>query len=173
MATTTRTLIEQYLSSSYEPDAEFVRGEIEERSMGEYDHNIVQRAILLWFHLHDKEWQTRTIQEQRTRLNSDTVRVPDVSVWARTVPVEPVFSLPQLIVVEVLSPEDRHSKVQEKVEDYRRFQVPHIWVVDPLQRMGWDCSDGNWMRTGRFAVDGSPIHLDLEQFFRELDAAEA
>jgi hypothetical protein len=101
MATATRIPIEQYLRSSYEPDAEFVRGEIEERSMGEYDHNLVQWAILDWFHRHDKEWQTRTIQEQRTRLNSDTVRIPDVSVWARTVPVEPVFSHPQLIVVEV------------------------------------------------------------------------
>jgi hypothetical protein len=39
--------------------------------------------------------------------------------------------------------------------------------------MGWDCSDGNWMRASRFAVEGSPIHLDLEQLFRELDAAEA
>jgi Uma2 family endonuclease len=173
MATATRIPIEQYLSSSYEPDAEFVRGEIEARSMGEYDHNLVQWAILDWFRRHDKEWQTRSIQEQRTRLNSDTVRVPDVSVWTRTVPIEPVFSQPQLIVVEVLSPEDRHSKVQEKVEDYRRFQVPHIWVVDPLERMGWDCSDGNWLRASRFAVEGSPIHLDLEQLFRELDAAEA
>jgi Uma2 family endonuclease len=173
MATAARIPIEQYLTTSYVPDAEFVNGEVEERSGGEYDHNIVRRAILLWFHLHDKHWQTRTIQEQRTRLNSDTVRIPDVSVWARTVPIEPVFSHPQLIVVEVLSPEDRHSKMQEKVEDYRRFQVPHIWVVDPSQRIGWDCSDSNWIRTGSFAVEDSPIHLDLQQLFRELDAAES
>jgi hypothetical protein len=51
--------------------------------------------------------------------------------------------------------------------------VPHIWVVDPLQRIGRNCSDGNWIRTGRFAIDGSPIHLDLKHLFKELDAAEA
>jgi Uma2 family endonuclease len=168
-----RIAIEQYLTTSYEPDAEYVRGEIEERSVGEYDHNIVQRAILLWFHSHDKQWQTRSIQEQRTRLNSDTVRIPDVSVWLRSTPVEPVFSHPQLIVIEVLSAEDRQSKVQEKIDDYRRFQVPHIWVVDPAKRVGWDCSDGNWLRKGRFEVVGSPIYLELDDLFRELDAAEA
>ena len=173
MATAARIPIEQYLTTSYEPDAEFVRGEIEERNVGEYDHSVAQREILCWFRRHDKDWQTRTVHGQRTRLNSDTVRIPDVSVWARTVPIEPVFSNPQLVVIEVLSPEDRHSKVQEKIEDYRRFQVPHIWVVDPLQRIGWNCSSGNWLRTSRFAVEGSPIHLDLEQLFRELDAAEA
>lgn len=141
--------------------------------MGEYDHNVVQWAILDWFRKHDKEWKTRTIQEQRTRLGAENVRVPDVSVWARSVPVEPVFTRPQLIVVEVLSPEDRHSKVQQKIEDYRRFNVPHIWLIDPVQRIGWDCSNGNWTRATHFSVKDSPIHLDLEELFRNLDAAEA
>ena len=96
-----------------------------------------------------------------------------MSVWDRSVPVEPVFTHPQLIAIEVLSPEDRHSKVQRKIEDYRRFGVRHIWAIDPVQRIGWDCSEGNWMRTSQFAIADSPIHLDLEQLFRELDAAEA
>jgi Uma2 family endonuclease len=173
MATSTRIPIEQYLMSSYEPDAEFVNGEVEERAVGEYDHNVVQRAILLWFHLHDKEWQTRTIQEQRTRLKSGNVRIPDVSVWPRSTPVQAVFTSPQLIAVEVLSPEDRQAKVQEKIDDYRQFGIGYFWIVDPVKRLGWNCSDGNWLRQSRFEISGSPIHLDLEDLFRELDEAEA
>jgi len=173
MATATRIPIEQYLTTPYEPDAEYVNGEIEERNVGEYDDNAVQWAILDWFRRHDKEWRTRTIQEQRTRLAAETVRIPDVSVWSRSVPIQPVFTHPQLIVVEVLSPEDRQSRVQEKIEDYRRFQVPHIWIVDPGKRIGWDCSDGNWLRRSRFEAAGSPVYLDLDELFRDLDAAEA
>jgi len=173
MATATQLTIEQYLQTPFEPDAEYVGGEIQERNMGEYEHNTVQREILLWFRLHDKVWQTRTIQEQRTRLTSGNVRIPDVSVWRRDVPVQPVFDKPQLIAVEVLSPEDRQSRVQEKIEDYCEFQVPNIWVVDPIKRLGWDCSDGNWTRKERFEVTGSPIYLDLRDLFKELDAAES
>jgi Uma2 family endonuclease len=173
MATATRITLEQYLRGSYEPDAEFVDGEVEERNVGEYDHNVLQRAILFWFYRHDKEWRTRTVQEQRTRLKSGNIRIPDVSVWARDVPVEPVFGKPQLIAIEVLSPEDRHSRVQAKIEDYRQFGVPHIWIVDPVQRKGWDCSDGNWTLKTRFEVAESPAYLDLDELFRELDAAEA
>jgi hypothetical protein len=33
------------------------------------------------------------------------------------VPPEPVFTAPQLIAVEILSPEDRQSKMQERIED--------------------------------------------------------
>ena len=173
MATATHISLEQYLQTPFEPDAEYVRGEVQERNAGEYEHNTVQRAILLWFHLHDKTWQTRTIQEQKTRLTSGNVRLPDVSVWRRDVPVKPVFDQPQLIVVEVLSPEDRQSRVQEKIEDYRGFQVHNIWVVDPIKRIAWDCSDANWTRKERFEVAGSPIYLDLRDLFKELDAAEA
>jgi len=173
MATTAQISLEQYLLTPFEPDAEYVGGEVQERNMGEYEHNTVQRAILLWFHLHDKAWQIRTIQEQRTRLTSGNVRIPDVSVWRRDIPIQPVFDQPQLIAIEVLSPEDRLSRVQEKIEDYRQFQVPHIWVVDPIKRLGWDCSDGNWTRKERFEVVGSPITLDLLDLFRELDDAEA
>lgn len=173
MATATQISLEQYLRTPFEPDAEYVHGEVQERNLGEYEHNTVQWAILSWFRQHDKAWQTRTIQEQRTRLSNGNVRIPDVSVWRRDVPVQPVFNQPQLIAIEVLSPEDRHSKVQEKIEDYCGFQVPSIWVVDPIKRLGWDCSDGNWTRKERFEVAGSPIYLDLSELFKELDAAEA
>jgi len=173
MATATHISLEQYLRTQFEPDAEYVCGEVQERNAGEYAHNTVQREILSWFRQHDKAWQTRTIQEQRTRFSNGNVRIPDVSVWKRDVPVQPVFDQPQLIAVEVLSPEDRHSRVQEKIEDYREFQVPNIWAVDPIKRLGWDCSDGNWTRKERFEVAGSPIYLDLRDLFKELDAAES
>ena len=173
MAATVQISLEQYLRTPFEPDAEYVDGEVQERNMGEYEHNTVQRAILLWFHLHDKAWQIRTIQEQKTRLTFGNVRIPDVSVWRRDVPIQPVFDQPQLIAVEVLSPEDRHSRMQEKIEDYCKFQVPNIWIVDPIKRIGWDCSDGNWTRKERFEVADSPIYLDLCDLFKELDAAES
>ena len=173
MATATRITIDQYLKTPFDPDAEFVNGEVEERNVGEYDHSVVQRAILVWLHRHDKDWQTRTIQEQRTRLRSGNVRIPDVSVWRRDVPIEPVFSHPQLIAIEVLSPEDRQSRVQAKIDDYGQSGIANIWIVDPVKRVGWDCSDGNWTRKTRFDVPGTAIYLDVEELFKELDAAEA
>jgi Uma2 family endonuclease len=172
MATATHISIEQYLKTSYEPDAEFVDGEVEERNVGEYDHNAVQKAILLWFARHEKEWGIRCIQEQRTRLGPSRVRIPDVSIFSRELPVEQVFTRPQLVAIEVLSPEDRHSKVQEKIDDFRAFRIANIWIVDPVKRIGWDCSDGNWTRKDRFEIKGTPICLVLQSLFDGLDESE-
>jgi len=171
MATTTVS-IEEYLSKAYEPDMDYVDGELEERNVGEYEHNVVQKRILFWFDRHAKEWRIRAIQEQRTRLTPSRVRIPDVSVFPRELPVEQVFTRPQLIAIEVLSPQDRHSKMDEKIRNYIDFGVQHIWVVDPATRKGWDCSNSNWVPKERFEVTGSPIYLSLTELFAELDEAE-
>ncbi len=173
MATATHVPLEVYLRSSYEPDAEYVDGDIEERNVGEYDHNAVQKAVLIWFYLHEKEWHIRAIQEQRTRVAPSRVRLPDVSVFSRDLPIEQVFTRPQLIAVEVLSPEDRHSKIDEKIQDYIKFGVHNVWVIDPKRRIGWDCSTGNWVRTGQFTANQTTIYLSLSELFASIDVSNA
>jgi len=173
MTIATHITLEEYLKTIYEPDADYIDGEIEERNVGEYDHNTVLMALLLWFHRNAKQWNIRVVQEQRTRMSPTRVRIPDVSVFLRDLPIEQVFTRPQLIAIEVLSPEDRHAKMQRRIADYIAFQIPHVWVVDPKERIGWDCSDGNWTRKKRFEIAGTPIYLSLDELFRELDASEA
>jgi Uma2 family endonuclease len=174
MAIATQVSLETYLSSVYEPDVDYVDGELEERNVGEFDHSIVQQHLLMWFYLHEKEWRIRSVIEQRTRVAATRVRVPDVSIFSRSTPIEQVFTRPQLIAIEVLSPEDRHSRMDRKIRNYIDFEVPNIWVVDPRKREGWNCSDGNWIRTERFSVNDSRIYLSLAELFRKIeeDAAD-
>jgi len=173
MATATLIPLETYLTTSYEPDVDYVDGMLEDRNVGEYDHNAVQQAIQIWFYLHGKEWRIRVIQEQRTRVASTRVRIPDVCVFSRDVPIEQVFTRPQLIAIEVLSPEDRHSRIEARMSNFRSFGVPNLWVVDPETRSGWDLSDGNWVRKERFEVAGSPIYLSLPELFAKIDEDNA
>jgi Uma2 family endonuclease len=173
MATTTQVSLETYLTTSYEPDVDYVDGVLEDRNEGEYDHNLVQRAIMIWFSQHEKEWRIRSIQEQRTRVASTRVRIPDVSVFSRDVPIEQVFTHPQLIAIEVLSPEDSHARIEARMSNFRSFGVPNLWVVDPETRVGWDCSDGDWVRKDRFEVANSPIYLSLPELIAKIDEDNA
>ena len=72
-------------------------------------------------------------------------------------------------MIEVLSPEDRISRYQQRFADYRQMGVAHIWVVDPKTRRGYDCSEGSWIETMSFRVENSPIAVDLSVIFSELD----
>jgi len=42
---------QEYLSTSWNPDREFVEGRIEERNLGEKEHSILQRYFTALFYL--------------------------------------------------------------------------------------------------------------------------
>jgi Uma2 family endonuclease len=77
-----------------------------------------------------------------------------------------------MIAIEILSPEDRQNRMQKRIDDFRQFGVPNIWVVDPGTRVGWNCSDGNWIRQEGFEVVGTPIYLSLNELFTQIDEEE-
>jgi Uma2 family endonuclease len=133
MASHTLIPVELYLRSAYdyEPDAEYVDGEIELRPMGEYDHTNWQTAILQWFLGHTREWGIRVRPEQRVQVSAMRYRVPDVVVFDRGHPVEQILTRPPIAVFEVLSPEDRMSRMMIKLGDYAKMGVQTIRVVDP------------------------------------------
>jgi Uma2 family endonuclease len=67
----------------------------------------------------------------------DTVRGPDISFWSRErlpeVP-EGYIEVPPDLAIEVVSPNDHYSRVQQKVRHHLSHGVRLVWVVDPMDR---------------------------------------
>jgi Uma2 family endonuclease len=169
MATTaTQIPLEVYLRTSYHPDCDYVDGEVQERNLGEFDHSQLQMAIAAWFHSHRNEWGIRVLPEQRVRVSASRVRIPDVCLVSRERPVEQVITAPPLAIIEILSPEDRVRRYNDRLEDYRAMDVQNIWVFDPTARTGFDWRAG-WQERQRFEVAGTPIYLDIHELFASLD----
>ena len=133
---------------------EIVNGREEIRNLGEYEHSSMQLALAMLLRLDDKVRGTRTLIEQTVQINPDTRRVPDVAVFLRTTPIEPVFTNAPIAVFEVLSREDRVQRYNERIADYMRFGVENIYVIDPHTKTAWDVSNGCWIRTYRLRIHG-------------------
>ncbi len=119
MATSTFLFVAEYLSSDlYEPAADYVDGEIEERPAGRFDHSTWQQAITRWFLQHDKVWNIRVRCELRIQVSPTRYRIPDVVVFDRSRPIEQMLTHPPIALFEVLSPEDRISRLLVKWADY-------------------------------------------------------
>lgn len=132
----TKIPVEVYLHcSDYEPDAEYVDGTIEERPMGEWDHTTWQQALHLWFFQHKQEWGIRVRQEQRVQVSPTRYRVPDVTVVHTPSVVEQIVTQTPIAVFEVLSPQDRMSRVSVKLEDYVCMGIQTVIVVDPTKKL--------------------------------------
>ena len=160
MATTTFVPVEEYLRSDYEPDAEYVDGEIEERPMGQYSHAAWQQALQLWFFAHAKEWNIRVLAEYRVKVAPTRYRVPDVTVWQREQPIEEVLTHAPIAVFEVLSPEDRMPRLLRKLKDYELMGVRTVVVINPETDTVYRYKDGVLMPSEEPACEGSACVLD-------------
>jgi hypothetical protein len=69
--------VREYLSTNYDPDVDYIDGELEERNVGEKSHGKIQKALLLRLGLREKELGIFVIQEQRVRVSPIRFRVPD------------------------------------------------------------------------------------------------
>jgi Uma2 family endonuclease len=163
--------VEEYLRTSYRPDCDYVDGRIEERNVGEYDHGLLQALMGYFFMRHRGEWGIKVAMNVRTQVSQRRFRVPDLSVLRADAPKEQILTHPPLIAIEILSPEDRLSRFQARIEDYIAFGVEHIWIFDPERRVAFTASASGLhpVRSDELTVPGTSIRVVISELFAELD----
>jgi len=144
--------VEEYLASVYEPECDYVDGQIEDRNVGEKDHSKLQFRIQM---LLSRVPGISIFPEVRIRVAPTRFRVPDVAVYL-TEPAEQVFTTPPFLVSEIRSPEGRWSRLTRKLEDYFAMGCPNIWILDPV-------------RSKAYRYDGDAV-CEVHDAFRATDS---
>jgi Uma2 family endonuclease len=161
---TTGVSVQEYLSTSYRPDCDYIDGELEERNLGEFDHARLQLAIGAYFYNRRKEWGITVVPEQRVQVSPTRFRVPDVCVVLGH-PEDQIFRDPPFICIEILSPDDRLSRVNERVSDYLQFGVPYVWLLDPQTRKAWRCTPGAMIEVPELRTENPTMVVPLDELF--------
>ncbi|HUA62686.1 MAG TPA: Uma2 family endonuclease [Verrucomicrobiae bacterium] len=157
----------EYLHTVYRPDCDYVDGVLVERNVGEKDHGSLQQLIWLNLWLHRKEWNIYPIIDPRVQVAATRIRVPDVCAMAGPEPGEQIFTKAPFLCVEILSPEDRMNRMQERIDDYLRFGVASVWVVDPQTRRAWIYTPGvmREVQDGVLRTKSPDIQVPLAEVF--------
>jgi Uma2 family endonuclease len=138
MAVKTSITEEEYLRTSFPGvDQEYQDGDLVERAMPESVHSEVQGNACTVFNMLRKVKGQPFFgrPELRHQVRPGRYLIPDVAVHWPEPPSQPVPSNPPLIVIEILSPDDRMSAVLAKLEEYLNWGVAHVWFVDPHTRV--------------------------------------
>lgn len=175
MATSTSIPISEYLQKTYEPDCDYIDGEVKERNLGTWSHGFLQGFLAAFFNRNWRAWQILAGTEIRVRVSANRVRIPDVCVLRRSDPTDPVVLVAPLICIEVLSPDDTLRSQRDRVEDYLAMGVEHVWLIDPVTREAWTATLTGYdaLQTGEFTVPGTHIRISLTEVFAELDEMQA
>jgi Uma2 family endonuclease len=137
MGAATLVSIEDYLSTSYSPDREYIDGRIVERNLGEKTHSSIQGNIFFYLRSRCRELGVKAYPEQRVQVTPTRFRVPDVTVVETSQHQDEIFRNPPHLCIEVLSKDDTMEYMQEKMDDYLNFGVPYIWIINPRLRKGY------------------------------------
>jgi len=159
--------VDQYLSTMFHPDCDYVDGRIEERNVGEYSHSLVQKMLLRIFMRHEAEWGVEVLPECRTQVAETRFRVPDVLVLRANHSVRRIVLDAPLICMEVVSPEDTWKHICEVLSDFLAMGVEHIWAFDPDTRIAhrFDAEGLHVVKEAELGVPGTEIRVNVAEVF--------
>ena len=164
--------VEEYLRSSYSPDAEYIDGQLVEResTMGENDHSAWQKAIVVWFEMQAARAGIRVRPELRVQVDAFGFLIPDVTLLDRSRPVEPISTHPPVAVIEVLSPADQVARIMKKGERYEKMGISTILIVDP-EGPAFRYREGKLepLAERAFTIEGSEARFDLDEIGKLVD----
>jgi Uma2 family endonuclease len=156
------TSVGEYLDTSYRPDCEYVDGELLERNVGEWEHGRLKMLLSRFLCDREKQWGIVIAMAQRVQVGPTRFRVPDITVIAGS-PDGQIIRKPPFLCIEILSPRDRLVEMQERVDDYLRFGVKYVWVINPKTRQTWIYTDNGLeeSRDGVLATSNPGIRVVL------------
>ena len=158
--------VEEYLRSTYESDCDYVDGRIEERNWGERTHSRFQYRIEVYLTRYER-LGIEILPEVRVQVKPTRFRVPDISVVLGG-DEEEVLTRPPFLCIEILSPEDRMSRIEQRISDYLEMGVPYVWVVDPYTKHAYCATPAEGLRevkTGVLKTVDPALEVPLAEIF--------
>ena len=119
---------------------ELVRGELKRMSPSGARHGEVAARIIICLGGHVQERKLGTVYASETGFriahNPDTVRAPDAAFVRaeRLTRTASFFEGPPDVAIEVVSPNDSYTEVDEKTAEWLRAGVRVVIIVDPRTR---------------------------------------
>jgi len=164
MATKTLLTEEEYLAMSFDDQApEYVDGELVERALPNNSHSKTQHKFSRAFGRLEERLPIYVRPELRLRVAPRKYRIADLVVYAHEEPVEELPAQVPLVVVEIVSPDDKYAELMKKLEEYRAWGVPHVWLADPALRRICVYRDGGLVPVAVLELPEFGVQIPVEE----------
>jgi Uma2 family endonuclease len=124
-------------------------------------------AISAYLYPRRTQWRIQVYPEQRVQVMPDRYRVPDICVIVGRTD-EQILTKPPFICIEILSPEDRMSRVEERIDNYLAMGVAYVWVIDPQTRKAYSATAETGLcevKTGVLRTENPALEVPLAELF--------
>ncbi len=162
---------DEYLTSGYHPDMEYVDGALVERGLPTIAHSLLQVLLAVYLDGYRKRFRFAALSEARTRIiERARYRIPDVILCPVPLPPGTVVTSIPWVVIEILSPDDRLSEQLARFRDYKQIGVLHMVLLDPEERRAYRFENRALIEAPLTSLDlpSGSLPFDTEDLFRQL-----
>lgn len=126
--------VSEYLKTVFEPECEFLDGELADRLTGEIQHGDAMANVARLLHRFRRTLGIHVCLIIRIRISPTRYRVADVAAWLDDNIGTRIPTVPPFLAVEILSPGDRMVRMIPKIGEYLSIGVEWVWVIDPEEK---------------------------------------
>ena len=140
--------VDDYFAASYpDGDREYLDGVVVERNVGSPGHSALQKILIVHLAAFEKSLRIAVRPECRTRMAETRYRVPDVLAMERPFQqTDRVVLDAPLLIVEIVSPDDKHIETLRRYYEYEKLGVRYIVQMDPEDRTTYMFVGGSLVR---------------------------
>lgn len=116
-----------------------------------------------------KHWGIEAYNSLRIKVRESWYAVPDVCIYPVDAFEEDYPTIPPLLWIEILSPDDRMVDVWAKAAELVQNGVPMVWIIDPVTLESQvRTSEGMRSVSGEtLSIPDSPIVISLREALEE------
>ncbi|HEX6897369.1 MAG TPA: Uma2 family endonuclease [Bryobacteraceae bacterium] len=170
MLAKTQIGVEEYLALELpdRPEPDYVHGEVVERTLPTPIHAQIQALLAVLFAPLQKRVRIVTMSELRVRLQPRLFRVIDFAVYRDRRPQGRYATEPAFVTVEIVSPDDNYHNLTQRLEDYRRWGVPHVWLVDPWLKRLYEHTEAGLLQRASLTLPELDFSVTADEVFKEV-----
>ena len=162
--------VEEYLGLEFDdrPEPDYVHGEVVDRALPTLIHAQIQALLVLLFGRLLPKVSLTLLTEPRLQIEPDLFRVADFAVYQGPRPDGRYATTPVFVAVEIVSPDDRYSLLTQRLEDYRRCGVPHVWLVDPQLKRLYEYTDAGLLQHPALRLPEFDFEISAQELFKDI-----
>jgi Uma2 family endonuclease len=162
--------VEEYLDLVFDdrPEPDYVDGEVVERALPTPIHSQIQVLLGILFASLLTRVRLVLMSELRVQIGPRRFRVVDFAVYRDARPEGRYATAPAFIIIEIISPDDRYGRLTHRLEDYRRWGVPHIWLVDPELKRLYEYTEAGLLHHASLRLPEFDFEISAQELFKDV-----
>jgi Uma2 family endonuclease len=162
--------VEEYLDLVFDdrPEPDYVDGEVIERALPTPVHSQIQGLLAIFFAPLLTRIRLILMSGLRVQIEPRLFRVVDFTVYLDSRPEGRYATTPAYVAIEIVSPDDRHSELTERLEDYRRWGVPHVWLVDPQLKRVYEYTEAGLLQFPALRLPEFDFEISAQELFKDI-----